>query len=129
VQHINLGSTHQHYTKGKHKELHAPNKIRCYRQQLFKLFCRCTVCPLITVGIQLNSLDIPTHAIKHIQQQLQIPMRVWKLGMKSCRARSMTRSSEGEMVIIMHYNTFMTTLTLQTEARSQHWNPRTHLCS
>lgn len=117
MQHINPGSTHQHYTKCKHKQLHVPNKIRCYRQQLFQLFCR--------LGIQLNALDIPIHAIQHIQQQLQIPMRVWKLGMKSCRARSMTLSPEDEMLIITHYDTFMTTLALQTEARSQHWNPRT----
>jgi hypothetical protein len=91
----------------------------------FNYFIDARCVSLITVGIQLNALDIPTHATQHIQQQLHIPMRVWTLEMKSCRASSMTLPPEDAMLIIMHYDTFMETLTLQTQACTQHWNPRT----
>jgi hypothetical protein len=80
---------------------------------------------IITVGIQLNDHNITTHATQCIQQQLHIPVRVWKLHTNSCADNSVTPPPGDAVLMIMKYNLFMSTLTIQLEVCIRHWNSRT----
>ena len=91
----------------------------------FSFFADTKCMSLITTGTQLNDQDIPTHAIQCIQQELHIPTRVWKLQTNSCAANPMTLPSGDAVVMIMKYDLFMSTLTMQLEVCIRHWNPRT----
>lgn len=91
----------------------------------FSFFADTKRMTLINTGIQSNDQDIPTHAIQCIQQQLLIPTRVWKLQTNSCAANPMTLPSGDAVLMIMKYDLFMLTLTIQLEVCIQQWNPRT----
>ena len=80
---------------------------------------------LINTGIELNDQDIPTHTIQCIQQQLLIPTRIWKLQTNSCAANPMTLPTGDAVLMIMKYDLFMSTLTIQLEVCIQQWSPRT----
>ena len=100
--------------------------ICCATDNSYFSFFEDTKCmTLITTGIQLNDQDISTHAIQCIQQQLHIPTRVWTLQTNSCAANPMTLPSGDAVMMIMKYDLFMSTLTIQLEVCIQQWNPRT----
>lgn len=92
----------------------------------FSFFANTKGMTLITTGIQLNDQDISTHAIQCIHQQLHVPTEVWKLQTNSCAVNPMTLPSGVAVLMIMKYDLFMSTLTIQLEGCIQQWNPRTH---
>ncbi|KDR23415.1 hypothetical protein L798_05386 [Zootermopsis nevadensis] len=90
----------------------------------FNCFVDAKCVSLITAEMQLNSVDIPTYSIWCIQEQLHIPMVIWKLETNSCRTNSMDIPSGDALLMILHYE-FITTLTVQIKACIQHCSPRT----
>lgn len=91
----------------------------------FNCFVDAKCVSLITADIHLNSVDIPTKIIHCIHEELHTPMTTWKLGTNSCRTNSMDIPSGDALLMILHYELFITTLTIQIEACIQHWSPRT----
>jgi uncharacterized membrane protein len=111
-------------TKRESRNIMYKTKYGVTDNSYFNYFVGAKCVSLITVDIQLNSLDIPTHTTQYIQEQLHTPMRIQKLETKSCKTNSIEISSGDALLMIMHYEFFITTLTAQIEACIQHWNPR-----